>query len=59
MTSLPNYSNFQSATISAEGMAKLREKAKEKTYMGQHSIWTDDYRVELPIRMAQEGIASV
>lgn len=59
MTSLPNYSNFQSATFSAEGLAKLREKGQEKTYPGQHSVWTDDYRVELPIRMSKEGIANV
>lgn len=59
MTSLPNYTNFLNATLSAEGMAQLCQKAKDRTYPGQHSVWTDDYRVELPIRIATEGIASV
>jgi hypothetical protein len=58
MTSLPTYSNFASVSISAEGLARLRELAKESKYPGQHSVWTDDYRVELPIRIGREGLAS-
>jgi hypothetical protein len=59
MTSLPNYPNFLSTSISADGLAKLQEKAKESRYPGQHSVWTDDYRVELPVRIGTEGVASL
>jgi hypothetical protein len=59
MTSPSTYKNSLTATISAEGFEKLLDKAQERKYPGQHSLWTDDYRVELPVRIGKEGIATI
>jgi hypothetical protein len=58
MTSLPNYKNFTNASISSEGLNQLKQLAQTSQYPGHHTMWTDDYKVELPIRLATEGIAS-
>ena len=38
-------------TISTNGLIQALPRAKQAQYPGQHVIWTDDLRVELPIRI--------
>ena len=56
---LPNYEAGNTYTISSLGMEKVLENKKNSKYPGQHVIWTDDKRVELPIRVGKEGVAAL
>jgi hypothetical protein len=50
---------FKDFCISNEGLTKVLELSKESKYPGQHLMWTDDYRVELPIRLGSQGIERI
>ena len=50
---------FDNFYISKEGLSKTLEKSKQAKYPGQHVIWTDDFRVELPIRLGKDDIQSL
>jgi hypothetical protein len=40
-------------SISSNNFAATLSIAKQAKYPGQHILWTDDFRVELPIRMGE------
>lgn len=44
--------------ISHEGLQRMVELGKESKYPGQHIMWTDDFRQELPIRLGSSGVES-
>lgn len=37
----------------------MLQKEKDARFPGRHVSWTDDIRVELPIRIASEGTGSL
>jgi hypothetical protein len=45
--------NLNIFSISSTGLAATLPLAKQAKYPGQHVMWTDDFRVELPIRMGE------
>ena len=55
----PSNNSSSTLCISSTGLAATLPLAKQAKYPGQHLQWTDDFRVELPIRVGQEGAASL
>lgn len=59
MTSLPNYPNAKTYSISSKGLSEIIDNKPERNLPGQHLIWTDNVKVELPIRVGSEGMAGL
>lgn len=54
---MPEYPHFKNVSISPEGFAQILQlRQKGGLRPGQHTVWTDDYRVELPIRVGEGGV---
>ena len=51
MTSLPSYPNAKSYSLSPQGLTNIIKNEPERKLPGQHVLWTDDVRVELPVRL--------
>ncbi len=49
----------ESFRISTEGLSNLLKTMEDQKYPGQNILWTDNLRVELPIRIQKTGIGSV
>jgi hypothetical protein len=50
---------FGSYVISPEGLRNLTTNTlKKQNYPGQHFLWTEDIKVELPIRLGPSGMAA-
>jgi long-chain-fatty-acid--CoA ligase ACSBG len=48
-----------SYTISAEGLENLLKRPRDPRYPQKDIMWTDDFKVELPIKRTLEGIGSL
>ena len=59
MTSLPNYPNGKSYAISPGGLEHLAQNQQAAKFPRQNVIWTDDIRVELPVRVGTTGVAAL
>jgi len=47
----------ESLNLSEDGLKRLNE-IYDPEYPEKHILWTNDYEVELPIRMSKEGTNS-
>ena len=45
MSSLPDYPEGKTFTVSAKGLEKIVEGEPERQYPGQHLVWTDNIKV--------------
>ena len=59
MSSLPDYPESKTYALSPKGLEKIIQGEPERKYSGQHIVWTDDVRVELPVRIGTEGMAAI
>ena len=59
MLNLKPHKGCKSLHVSPQGMAEIMEKLPKAQYPGQHVLWTDDIRAEIPIRIGNEGIEGV
>lgn len=50
-----SHQGYKDFLISNQGLAKILSASKEAKYPGQNVLWTDDYRVELPIRLGSSS----
>lgn len=55
---LPNYEGAKEYSISAEGLQALLTRTVDPKYPHKNITWTDDIRVELPIKLAKSGVAA-
>lgn len=56
---IPEHSHAQQYFISPAGLQQLISRPKDEQYPGRHVLWTDDAKVELPIRMGSSGVTSL
>jgi hypothetical protein len=56
---LPIYEGSKEYSISPEGLQRMLEAPKDKDFPNKNILWTDDFRVELPIRMGKSGLSSI
>ena len=59
MSSLPDYPEAKTYCLSPKGIEKIIEGESERKYPGQHIVWTDDIKVELPVRVGTQGMAAI
>jgi long-chain-fatty-acid--CoA ligase ACSBG len=59
MSKLPQYEAGKVYNISPQGLDQILQRQRSSKYPGQDVIWTDDIRVELPIRLGTSGLASL
>jgi acyl-CoA synthetase (AMP-forming)/AMP-acid ligase II len=59
MKSLPIYETGKVYQLSPEGLQQLPENIAKSKHSGQYVLWTDDKKVELPIRMGTTGPSAI